>query len=365
MSHIVTMIPGDGVGPEIIEVAKACIAETGVDVQWDVQPAGMSAQQSRGALLPRQVIDSIRENRVALKGPLETPIGSGYRSVNVQLRKDLNLYACVRPCRYYPGIQTRIADPEAIDLVIIRENMEDMYTGIEFMEECGAETPLIDFLKQQQQGADLECDTGFSIKPISRRGSERVARFAFEYARAYGRKRISAVDKANIMKYSDGVFMRAAEKISADYPDIEFEHKLVDNMCMQLVQKPEQYEVLVMPNLYGDILSDLCAGLIGGLGVAPGANMGDSYAVFEPVHGTAPKYAGADRANPTAILLSSVLMLHHINESAAAQRLEKAVAAVIKEGIHVTRDLKSPDAAGQPTGTQAMGGAVRDKIQSL
>lgn len=365
MSHTVTMIPGDGVGPEIMEVAKACIAETGVDVQWDVQPAGMSAQQSRGALLPRQVIDSIRENRVALKGPLETPIGSGYRSLNVQLRKDLDLYAGVRPCRYYPGIQTRITDPEAIDLVIIRENMEDMYAGIEFMEKCGADTPLIDFLRQQEQGAGLECDTGFSIKPISRRGSERVARFAFEYARAYGRKRISAVDKANIMKYSDGMFMHEAEKVSRDYPDIEYEHKLVDNMCMQLVQKPDRYEVLVMPNLYGDILSDLCAGMIGGLGVAPGANMGNSYAVFEAVHGTAPKYAGADRANPTAVLLSAVLMLHHINETAAAERLEKAVAAVLKAGTHVTRDLKSTDAAGDPAGTQAMSRAVVEKIQSL
>lgn len=361
MTRTVTLIAGDGVGPEIAEVVKECVSALGVDIEWDIQQAGASILEQEGKPLPDSVIESIIRNKVALKGPVETPVGTGFRSVNVELRRKLDLYACVRPCKYYEGVRSRISNPQSIDIVVIRENTEDLYAGIEFMESCGAENPLLRFLKEQK-GVELGCDTGISIKPISVRGSERIVRFAFEYARKHGRKKVSAIDKANIMKYSDGLFMNVAAEVSARYPDISYEHKLVDNMCMQLVQFPERYDVLVLPNLYGDIISDLAAGLIGGLGVAPGANMGDEYAVFEATHGSAPDIAGRDKANPTGILLSAALMLDHMGEADAAARLENAVAKVLRDGKRVTADLKRDGDPTPPVGTREMGAAIAECI---
>ena len=364
MTHTVTLVPGDGVGPEITEVVRSCVAELGTGIEWEVQQAGGSVLEAEKTPLPERVLDSIRRNEVALKGPVETPIGKGFRSVNVQLRQSLDLFASVRPCRYYPGIQSRIRDPEGIDLVIVRENTEDLYAGIEFMESCGADGPFLRFLKEQK-GVELGCDTGISIKPISVSGSERIVTFAFEHARSNGRKKVTAIDKANIMKYTDGLFMNVAEEVSRRYPDVAYEHKLVDNMCMQLVQYPERYDVLVLPNLYGDIISDLAAGIIGGLGVAPGANMGSEYAVFEATHGSAPDIAGRDLANPVGILLSTVLMLFHLDERSAAERLQGAIAAVLQEGIQVTADLKRKGDTTPAAGTRAMGRAIAERIQAL
>ena len=364
MTHTVTLVPGDGVGPEITEVVKRCVSELGIGIEWDVQPAGGSVLEAEGAALPDRVLDSIRRNLVALKGPVETPVGRGFRSVNVQLRQSLDLFASVRPCKYYPGIRSRIQDPEGIDLVIVRENTEDLYAGIEFMESCGTEAPLLRFLREQK-GVELGCDTGISIKPISVSGSERIVTFAFEYARNNGRNKVTAIDKANIMKYTDGLFMKVAEEVSRRYPEVAYEHKLVDNMCMQLVQYPERYEVLVLPNLYGDIISDLAAGIIGGLGVAPGANLGSEYAVFEATHGSAPDIAGRDLANPVGILLSTVLMLSHLGERGAADRLQGAIAAVLQDGSQVTADLKRKGDTTPAVGTRAMGRAIAGRIQSL
>jgi isocitrate dehydrogenase (NAD+) len=361
MSHIITLIPGDGVGPEIVPVVQECINALGVKIEWDVQPAGSVALQQEGSPLPDRVIQSILKNRVALKGPVETPVGKGFRSINVELRQKLDLYACVRPCRYYDGIRSRITNPSGIDLVIIRENTEDLYAGIEFMESCGEDNPLLRFLKDHGDW-DVRCDSGISIKPISIAGSRRIAVFAFEYAIRHGRKSVCGIDKANIMKYSDGLFMKTVEAVSRLYPDIAYEHKLVDNMCMQLVQRPEKYDVLVLPNLYGDILSDLCAGLVGGLGVAPGANMGDDYAVFEATHGSAPDIAGKGMVNPTGMLLSAAMMLDYINETAAARRLETAIATVLKEKKHVTVDLKDDGDMSAPATTSEMGKAVQEAI---
>jgi len=364
MSQTITLIPGDGVGPEIADVVKTCVAELGADIDWDIQDAGAGLIEKENTPLPDRVLDSIRKNRIALKGPVETPVGKGFRSVNVRLRQNLDLFACVRPCKYYEGIHSRITNPESIDLVIIRENTEDLYTGIEFMDSCGGESPFLKFLKEQK-GIELGCDTGISIKPISISGSERIVTFAFEYAKKSGRKKVTAIDKANIMKFSDGLFMRAAEEVSAKYPDFIYEHKLVDNMCMQLVQYPEKYDVLVLPNLYGDIISDLAAGITGGLGVAPGANMGKEYAVFEATHGSAPDIAGQNKVNPTGMLLSTVLMLKHIGNPAAADRLEQSVAAVIKEGKSVTADLNRTGSPHPSVGTREMGNAIVEKIHSL
>jgi len=364
MRHTVTLIPGDGVGPEITRVAKTCVEALGVDIDWDVQCAGASVIEKEKTPLPDSVLDSIAKNKVALKGPVETPVGKGFRSVNVQLRKSLDLFACLRPCKYYEGVRSRITNPSGIDLVIVRENTEDLYAGIEFMATCGGDNPLLTFIRERT-GVELTCDTGISIKPISITGSERIATFAFEYAKKYGRKKVTAIDKANIMKLSDGLFMRAAENVSKKYPDILYEHKLVDNMCMQLVQFPEKYDVLVLPNLYGDIISDLAAGIIGGLGVAPGANMGNEYAVFEATHGSAPDIAGQDKANPAGILFSTVLMLAHIGEANAADRLKLAVAEVIREGTSVTADLKKDDDSRPPVGTMAIGEAIIKKVNEI
>ncbi len=316
MSHRVTLIPGDGIGPELAEAARRVLDASGVPFEWEVVEAGEAVMAEHGTPLPDHVLDSIRRNRVALKGPITTPVGEGFRSVNVTLRQALGLYANLRPARSMKGLETRFED---VDLVIVRENTEDLYAGIEHR---------------------VGPDAAESIKIITRGASERIARFAFEYAVANGRRKVTAVHKANIMKLSDGLFLEACRTVADDYADqIEFEDRIVDNMCMQLVQKPELYDVLVLPNLYGDIVSDLAAGLVGGLGVAPGANIGTEAAVFEAVHGSAPKYAGQNKANPTALMLSGVLMLRHLGEQAAAERVEDAIRAVIAEGRTVTYDL--------------------------
>jgi isocitrate dehydrogenase (NAD+) len=332
MTYTVTLIPGDGTGPELAQALETVIAATGVSITWERCDAGIDVMERYGTPLPEHVIESVRRNRVAIKGPITTPVGSGFRSVNVALRKELDLYACLRPARSLKGVRSRYQD---IDLVIVRENTEDLYAGIEHM---------------------VGADAAESIKIITRPACERIVRFACDYARAHGRRKVTAVHKANIMKCTDGLFLRVAREVAEEYPDLEFEDRIVDNMCMQLVQKPELYDVLVLPNLYGDIISDLCAGLVGGLGVAPGANIGAEAAVFEPVHGSAPKYTGQNKVNPTALLLSGVLMLEHLGESEAAAAVYAAVAAVIAEGKDVTYDL------GGSAGTQQMAAAVARRL---
>jgi isocitrate dehydrogenase (NAD+) len=333
MSHTVTLIPGDGIGPELAEATRRVLDASGVAFDWEVQDAGEGVMAQYGTPLPDHVLESIRRNKVALKGPITTPVGAGFRSVNVTLRQTLGLYANLRPARSMKGLETRYED---VDLVIVRENTEDLYAGIEHM---------------------VGNDAAESIKIITRAASERIARFAFEYAVANGRHKVTAVHKANIMKLSDGLFLESCATVAKDYDGrIEFEDRIVDNMCMQLVQKPELYDVMVLPNLYGDIVSDLCAGLVGGLGVAPGANIGTAASVFEPVHGSAPKYAGQDKANPTALILSAVLMLRHLGEQDAAERVEDALRETIAEGKSVTYDL------GGTAGTAAFADAIIDRL---
>lgn len=356
MAYDVTLIPGDGIGPEVTAAARRVIDATGVVVSWEIREAGSDVMEQYGTPLPDVVLESIRKNKVALKGPITTPIGTGFRSVNVSLRKQLGLYACLRPAKWYEGVRSRY---ENVNLVVVRENMEDLYAGIEF-EEGRPETESLIATLNQASGSVIRPDSGISIKPISISGTERIVRFAFEYARANNRKRVAAVTKANIMKFTDGLFLRTARQVAEEYQDVEFQEVLVDNMCMQLVQKPEEYDVLVLPNLYGDIVSDLCAGLVGGLGVAPGANIGADMSLFEPVHGSAPKYAGQNKTNPTATILSGVLMLRHLGEADAADRAERALAEVIKEGVSVTYDLK-PDRKGG-VGTSEMADAIVEKI---
>jgi len=357
-SYRVTLIPGDGVGPELAEATKACLEATGVKFDWDIQTAGMDVMASEGTPLPDRVLESIRKNKVAIKSPLTTPVGTGFRSVNVALRKELDLYACLRPCKSYAGVRSRYKN---IDLVLVRENTEDLYAGIEFQKGTPEVKELIAHIERLSQ-KKIRSDSGVSIKPISVTGSERIVRFAFDYARQYKRKKVTAVHKANIMKFSDGLFLEVAREVAKKYPEIEFEDRIVDNMCMQLVQKPELYDVLVLPNLYGDILSDLCAGLVGGLGVAPGANIGTNGALFEATHGSAPKYKGLNKVNPVALILSGVLMLRHLGETAAADRLEKAVADVIREGKDVTYDLKEDRNDPTAVGTREMGEAIIKKL---
>jgi len=356
--HTITLIPGDGVGPEVSEAARRAIDATGVDIEWEVHDAGLDVVEKYGQPMPDHVLDSIRRNKVAIKGPLTTPIGKGIRSVNVALRKELDLYALVRPCKWYPGVRSRYDD---IDLVIVRENTEDLYAGIEFAEGEADTLELIDTINRLAK-KDIRKDSGISIKPISIFGTQRVFRFAFTWARANGRRKITAVHKANIMKHTDGLWLRVAEAVATEFPDVEFEDRIVDNMAMQLVQKPELYDVMVMPNLYGDILSDLCAGLIGGLGLAPGANMGDEIAVFEATHGSAPKYAGLNKTNPMAMMFSGVLMLRHLDEEDAARRLEDALAAVIAEGRSVTYDMKPDRDDPTAVGTSQVADAVMEKL---
>jgi isocitrate dehydrogenase (NAD+) len=357
MVHNITLIPGDGTGPEITEATKRVLEATGVKFNWEVVHAGTDVMAEYGTPLPPHVLDSIRKNKVALKGPITTPIGSGFRSVNVALRKELELYCCLRPCKSYKGIPSPYSD---VDIVIVRENMEDLYAGIEFEKGTPANAQLISFLAEH--GAKVRPDSGISIKPISEFGSRRIVRFAFEYARNHKRKKVTAVHKANIMKFSDGLFLAVARDIAQAYPEIEFEDRIVDNMTMQLVKKPQNFDVLVCPNLYGDILSDLCAGLVGGLGVAPGANLGDSIALFEPTHGSAPKYKGLNKVNPMAMMLSGVLMLRWIGEAAAADKVENAVAAVIAEGKNVTYDLKPEGRQNEAVGTAQVADAIIKKM---
>jgi len=356
----ITLIPGDGTGPELANAAQRCVEALGIDVAWDVVEAGEGAVAKYKTPLPENVIESIAGNKVALKGPITTPVGTGFRSVNVELRKRLDLYACLRPCKSYKGVRSRYED---IDLVIVRENTEDLYAGIEFRKGTKDVKGLITLLETLSKKKIRE-DSAISIKPISATGSERIVKFAFEYALKNNRKKVTAVHKANIMKFTDGLFLEAAREVAKSYEGrVAFEDRIVDNMCMQLVQKPEEYDVLVLPNLYGDILSDLCAGLVGGLGVAPGANIGADAALFEPTHGSAPKYKGMNKVNPVAIILSCVMMLKHLGETKAADRLEKAVAAVIAEGRYVTYDLKED--RGDPTavGTSQMTDAIIAKLK--
>ena len=333
--HTVTLIPGDGIGPEVTEAMVKVVEATGVDIKFEKVEAGGIVMEREGTPLPEDVFDSIRKNKVAIKGPITTPIGSGFRSVNVSLRQTLNLYACVRPAKSFEGIPSRY---ENIDLVVIRENTEDIYSGIEFDHGTPEVREIISKIEELSERKIRE-DSAIGIKPISRFASERIVRFAFDYAVRNRRKKVTAVHKANIMKATDGLFLDSARDIAKEFPGIEFDNRIVDNMCMQLVKKPELYDVIVAPNLFGDIISDLCAGLVGGLGVAPGANIGDELAVFEPVHGSAPKYAGLDKVNPTATILSGVLMLRHLGENEAADRIEKAIAEVFREGKILTYDL--------------------------
>ncbi|MBJ7599850.1 isocitrate/isopropylmalate dehydrogenase family protein [Candidatus Nephthysia bennettiae] len=358
--HTVTLIPGDGVGPEICEASVRVLEATGVEFDWDVQQAGENVMEQYGTPLPSHVLDSIRKNRVALKGPITTPVGTGFRSVNVALRQELELYACVRPVKAYRGARNLRDD---LDLVIVRENSEDIYAGIEFEKgtpDCRRLLEEISALSRKR----IRPDSGLSIKPISVSGSERIVQYAFDYARHYGRKKVTLVHKANIMKHTDGLFLAVGREVAARNPDVEFEDRIVDNMCMQLVLRPGEYDVLCCPNLYGDIISDLGAGMIGGLGLAPGANIGTDGAVFEATHGSAPRYAGQNKVNPMAVMLSGMLMLRHLRETAAADALERAIAAVIAEGTSVTYDLKSRRDDPTAVGTSQVADAVVDKLKA-
>jgi isocitrate dehydrogenase (NAD+) len=342
MVHNVTLIPGDGIGPEVSEATRRVLEASGARFKWDIAYAGAEAEEKFGSILPEATLASIRKNRTAIKGPVTTPVGAGFRSVNVALRQKLDLYACLRPCKLYPGAPTVFKD---IDIVVVRENTEDLYAGIEF-EEGKPETARLRQLVAEATGNKVREDSGVSLKVISETASRRIVKFAFEYARAHNRKRVTAVHKANIMKFSDGLFLAAARKVAPEYPGIEFEDRIVDNLCMQLVKRPQQFDVLVLPNLYGDLISDLCAGLVGGLGLAPSANLGDEMAIFEATHGSAPKYKGMNKVNPMSLMLSGVMMLRHLDEKEAADRLENAIAAVIAEGKDVSYDMKPRGAVG-------------------
>jgi isocitrate dehydrogenase (NAD+) len=332
---------------------------TGVEFRWHVKDAGLAVLEKTGTVLPDDVIESIKETKVGLKGPITTPVGKGFRSANVALRKSLDLYANLRPAKSYQGLRSRY---EHVDLIIVRENTEDLYAGIEYQRGTPELEELVDFIDRASK-VKLSKDAAISIKYISVAASRRIVKFAFDYARANRRKKVTAVHKANIMKFSDGLFLQVAQEVAKEYPDIQFEDRIVDNMCMQLVQKPEMYDVLALPNLYGDILSDLSAGLIGGLGVAPGANIGEKYAVFEPVHGSAPKYAGQNKVNPMAMMFSGVLMLRHLGERDAADRLDRAMAAVIAEGKDVTYDLKPRPDDPTSVGTSQVADAIIAKMR--
>ncbi len=359
MGYKVTLIPGDGIGPEVIEAAKMCVEATGVDIEWEEFLAGERAQEKYGKLVPDELFSSIRRNKVALKGPIITPVGSGFRSVNVFLRKELDLFACVRPAKIYPGIRSKY---DVVDIVVIRENTEDLYAGIEFEKGETATEELRQLVAKYGKGRIRE-DSGVSLKAISRFGTERIVRFAFEYALRNNRQKVVVVHKANILKFSDGLFLDVARQVAREYEGkVQFEDIIIDNLCMQLVHRPEKFDVLVLPNLYGDIVSDLCAGLVGGLGVAPGANIGNEIAIFEPVHGSAPKYAGLNKVNPMATILSAVMMLDYLGETECARRLEQAVIDVLKEGKSLTYDLLPPDRQKEAVSTFQMAEAICKKI---
>jgi len=363
MAHDVTLITGDGTGPDLAEATRRTVDATGVKINWDVQEAGVDVMERLGTPLPDAVMESVKRTKCALKAPITTPVGTGFRSINVHLRHALGLYACVRPCKIYKGVRTYYADVP-LDLVIVRENTEDLYAGVEFERGKPATAEAIEFINAhcEKKIKTGPTETGISIKSISVSASERIVKYAFEYARANNRKKVTCVHKANILKFSDGLWLEIARQVAKGYSDIEFEDRIVDNMCMQLVQKPELYDVLVLPNLYGDVLSDLAAGLVGGLGVAPGANIGPDGAVFEATHGSAPKYKGQDKVNPCALILSGVLMLRHLGETSAADRLEAAVAAVIAEGKDVTYDLKPTRDDPTAVGTQRMADAICEHV---
>ena len=360
MTYTITLIPGDGIGPEVTEAARRVLEATGVDFHWEIAYAGANAEEKFGAVLPDSTLQSIRKNRVALKGPVTTPVGSGFRSVNVALRKTLDLYAGLRPCKTYPGAPSQFKD---VDIVVVRENTEDLYSGIEFVEGTPEMVRLLKLIAEMT-GNKVSKDSGISLKVISETASRRIVRFAFNYARNYHRKRVTAVHKANIMKFSDGLFLATAREVAKDYPDVEFNDVIVDNLCMQLVRRPQQFDVLVLPNLYGDIVSELCAGLVGGLGVTPGANLGDDLAIFESTHGSAPKYKGQNKVNPMAMILSGVMMLRHLGETKAAERLERAVAEVIAEGKNVTYDMKPNMPDAKVVGTSQVAEAIIKKLRS-
>lgn len=365
MAHEVTLITGDGTGPELAEAARKCVDATGVEINWDVQEAGVDVMERSGTPIPDSTLESIRRTKCALKAPITTPVGTGFRSINVYLRQELGLFACIRPCKQYKGVRSFFSELP-VDLVIVRENTEDLYAGVEFEKGKPDTNKLIEFINGLESDRKIKTggdETGVSIKPISVSGTERIVRCAFDYAQKNGRKKVTAVHKANIMKYSDGLFLQTATEVAKDYSDIEFEERIVDNMCMQLAQKPELYDVIVLPNLYGDIVSDLGAGIVGGLGVAPGANIGPNGAVFEATHGSAPKYKGQNKVNPTALILSGMLMLQHMGETDAAARLEQAVADVIAEGKNVTYDLKPHRDDPSAVGTQEMAAAICEKLQ--
>src|SRR5437764_1772338 len=361
MAHEVTLIPGDGTGPELIDATRRVLEATGVEFEWDEHPAGEDVYEEEGTPFPDRTLDSIKRNKVGIKGPTTTPVGSGFRSVNVLLRKELDLYSCIRPCKAYEGVRTRF--PET-DIVIVRENTEDLYAGIEFEKDSEQAEDLRRFL-EELDGSAIRAHSGISIKPISVFGSERIVESAFDYAEANGRRKVTAAHKANIMKFSDGLFLEVARGVAERHPDVEFEDRIIDNLCNQLVSRPEEYDVIVLPNLYGDIVSDLGAGMIGGLGVAPGANVGDEYAVFEAVHGSAPKYKGQNKVNPMALMLSGVMLLRHIEERESADRLESAIAEVIREGESVTYDMKPARDDPTAVGTSDVADAVIAKMETV
>jgi isocitrate dehydrogenase (NAD+) len=364
-THKVTLIPGDGTGPELTEatrrVLEAAAATGGSTFEWDQQEAGVDIMETEGTPLPEATLESVRRTGLALKGPITTPIGTGFRSVNVALRYELDLYACVRPCKTYAGVRTRF---ENVDVVIVRENTEDLYAGIEYEANTPAAKKVIDFLNGMQDKQIRE-GSGISIKPMSEFGSARIIRYAFEYARNNGRKRVHCVTKSNIMKFTDGLFLAVFREIAKEYPDIEPWENLVDATCMGLIQRPEEWDVLVLPNLYGDILSDLTAGMVGGLGVAPGGNIGTKAAVFEATHGSAPKYKGQNKVNPTAMILSGEMMLRHIGETLAADNLERAVSETIAEGESVTYDLKPSRDDPTAVGTSEYADAIIAKLEGM
>jgi isocitrate dehydrogenase (NAD+) len=360
MAHRVTLIPGDGTGPELTEATRRVLEATGVELDWDVRQAGVEVMEEAGTPLPEETLQSVKENGVALKGPITTPIGTGFRSVNVALRHELGLYACLRPCKSYNGVRSRYED---VDVVVVRENTEDLYAGIEYDAGSDAAAIVIETLNGLQP-RQIPTGSGISVKSISPAASERIIRFAFEYARDHGRRQVAVVTKANIMKFTDGLFLSVFREVAPDYPDVEPREVLVDALTMQLVQRPEEFDVLVLPNLYGDIVSDLTAGLVGGLGVAPGANIGSDAAVFEATHGSAPKYKGQNRVNPTAMILSGKLMLEHLDEHDAAHRLDTAVAGVIAAGERVTYDLKPTRDDPTAVGTSEYADAIIEMLEA-
>ena len=360
MAHTVTFIRGDGTGPELADATARVLEATGAAFEWDWQDAGADVYEAEGDPLPERVLDSIRRNKVAIKAPITTPVGSGFRSVNVALRKELDLYCCLRPCKAYKGVRTRF--PET-DIVIVRENTEDLYAGIEFEKDSEGAENLRRFI-EELDGSKIREHSGISIKPISVYGSERIVRSAFDYARANGRTKVTAAHKANIMKFSDGLFLEVARKVAEDYEDVEFEDRIIDNLCNQLVSRPEEYDVIVLPNLYGDIVSDLGAGMIGGLGLAPGGNIGTEAAMFEATHGSAPKYKGQNKVNPMALMLSGVMMLRHLDERDAADRLENAIAEGIRKGEQVTYDMKPTRDDPTAVGTREVADAIIEEMNS-